>query len=208
MFRDNRIGTPVIHTNDGVSNTGGFTCQDVIATSANIGGNVINASAISEFGSTILHWAGTVADGVANGSNWSIGQWFTVAKPPVGNAVGIALGASLRIDCPNATPIRPVLCKVQANPSSLLSAIAAADGYQQIAEPDNPVIYDTNISVRSHFYKTQVVIHGDDIEGSYFHGFLMGNNTGAEWNPTIIQCSAFIRQLTDQTDIRYLDLRR
>lgn len=205
MFRPNRIGTPNIHTQDGVSSTSGtaFFVRDL--TDTVFSGNVINASPDGEFAYRNMNWTGGKT--IAIGKRAALIHQFTVEKPLKGDVGGIELIGHIVATVPPSVLIVPHFGRLTAAAGSLLGAVDYAQQPSQLDDA-SPIIPGANtLTYRSLYYRTQVIARTDSTY-TYGHGFTIYNSTGAPFDISHWEVGYAVRQLNDQTQIGYRDTLR
>lgn len=207
MFRPNRIGTPRIYQSSTTANAAAWTLTAQGNGSIGATGNVINAAAIADFGMSALN--NTNAQNLAIDNAFCLVQQFTVTKPLSGNTVGVELNASLKLKTDRRVIIKPVLFKAATAAGTVLGAVSSV-GVAPVSIA--PEFLPGSAALTDWFgfsYQTQVIIQdASAVEGTYCHGFQIGNNTGAALSIAAFQMDASLRQLNDQQAIGYKDTLR
>ena len=79
MYRPNRIGTPFVHTQAKITSTANWTPTEQPDASSTWSANVINATPVSNWGRTVLQWAGSEA--ITGARRIGLAQQITIAPP-------------------------------------------------------------------------------------------------------------------------------
>jgi len=205
MFRPNRIGTPTIHvTADGAS-TSSFAPATSAFTAAEINGNVINTTPLTDFGESAISWNAAAATTAAN-VKFAILHQITVPPPIQGDVVGIEINASLIIRVPQDCMIIPVFCKLDAAGAGQLNGVNST-GEPTYHSTPSPAVAASTETTRSLTYKNQIIVRDTaGLFGTYAHGFLLYMLTAL--NTTWFKMDASVRQLNDQQNIGYRDTLR
>lgn len=208
MFRANRIGTPLIHTSDTVSDTSAFTIGERLIASAAIYANVINASPVQDFAKSHLIWVGS-ARTISSGYKWGIGQQVTVTEPQVGDTSGLEINGAFRGPIPASTLVVPFFAKLDGAGGAVLE-VRQTSGPMTQFQP-KPIYAGTDDAIQNigHAYRENVLIRNTTaIAGTYIHGFMFYNNVGASFTIDNFDMSCSVRQLNDQENVAYRDTRR
>lgn len=207
MFRPNRIGTPIIHNLTDTILTAAWVPNANAAFGSN-NGNAINANPIADFGRTRILWAGAAPIVIAANTKYALMQQFTVTEPLAGDTVGIELNASLHLKAPASSLIQPMFMRCTAAAVATWGNLVNSSGNTNLAKGIVESVNVDDLIHRSHHYQTQVVLNADTVAGTYAHGFLIVDNSGANANLEWLDISASVRQLNDQQNINYRDTLR
>lgn len=199
MFRPNRIGTPVIHTDDYNTAAGAFT-----PVGSSFASNAMNALPVGDFGRSALLWNGTP---IAAPSVWGLAQQFTVQAPLNGDTVGFELNFALEGEFPANAQFVPFVFQATSAAGGTLQPLAAYQGVT-LLEPavNGQPLASTGTIYRHTGYQTQVIQKRQLPAGTYGHGLRVFGN--GSWNIGYFFAVASIRQLNDQQFVGYRDTLR
>lgn len=206
MFRPNRIGTPVIHTQD-ESIVNNIPTPSTDAGTSNVWRtNIINPVPIQDFGRSALRWTGGPFN-IPPGNRCSITQQFTVTQPMAGDVRGVELNFSFYGGLPDECQLTGFIAKV---PTGSYTAMGLAT-IQQLPTHFRGA-YETGFksdanTFRHMAYQEQVVIRGGEVSlpGTYVHGVMISNNDSNSAQLLQFLAVGSVRQLNDQQLIGYAD---
>lgn len=205
MFRPNRIGTPVIHTQDTTVSTLDFTLSGG-AGFTGFFGNAINSTPPLDFGRDAIRWTGIEA--VTAGWQIAFLQQITITTPLAGDVAGLEVNGAIKCAIPMSAVITPVFVRC-IGVAGLLGAMTFT-GEPTYFSPETSDQYspDDTLQYRSAAYQKSIIVKDSSIGDTYAHGFAITDNSAAGWNFTSLIMQASIRQLNDQQDIGYRDTLR
>lgn len=207
MFRPNRIGTPVFHTDTQATSSAALTFGTQAISSTTLPITPVNGTPILDFGETKYNYNGAVTL-VPALQKITIVQQFTVSQPLVGDAAGVELNGGGLFVFDKTCLIQPFIVRLTNGATNTLVSGTTTDYPTFIADPILPL----EVTAANRFvalrYQTQVVLKRDlgPVGGVYAHGFQI--SCGTAHTPGGFQAQFSVRQLNDQQSVRYRDTLR
>lgn len=206
MFRANRIGTPIIHTDTQIVKTTVSTLNVNSWNDPILKFNAVNGAAnIGKFGETKF-LQGNGLSLVAAANKGAICQQFTVEKPAAGDVNGVELNGSIMWLTYGPMLIKPFIAKATTPATTNMGAGQTTDLITFLEGQLDPVPNLTAGLWRSLSYRTQAILKSfAGVEGTYIHGFAYWNTDSTDMTPDGFQASFSLRQVNNSGELRYVD---
>jgi len=208
MFKVNRVGTPIIHTDQQIDRGTAYTISSLSWNSNQTPFNAVNgAQTLGDFGETkaMVRAAGS---NFPASTKCAIVQQFTVPKPVEGDVVGVELNGSIMWLAYRRFLIKPFIAFVTTPATTNMGAGITDDFPTHFGEGLDPETAPTAAGEwLSASYQTQVILRRPTAggpEGVYVHGFQVWN-TGADATPDGFNAEFSLRQVTNSGQLRYTD---
>lgn len=208
MFRANRIGTPRIYQPAASNSTADYTQFERATTEFRAQAMICNASPVLDFGTTVVNSTRTKTH--TAGQKMGFAQQFTVTEPQQGDTVGLELVGGMVIHTAASCLIVPFLANLATAATTLFEGKDSTDSPFLLGPGEIQDAADDTVYARAVSYRENVILRNGAaaVAGTYMHGFLIYNNSGASISYTHALLNFGIRQLSDQQNVEYRDTRR
>lgn len=209
MFRPDRIGTPIIHTQDGTSNTSLWTPNTFANTASGGQGNVINAVPVTDFGRTALSWTAAARTVPAN-TRFGLLQQITITAPLNGDVRGLELNTSIMFNGLKAMA-RPIFVRLASVPNAVFANVAYYDFPTMLGPAEEPPTANNTTGIHAHWCQEKLIERNTDpatLAGNYGLGWELIDTSGAGFGIDFIHIVCSVRQLNDQQQVGYADTRK
>lgn len=207
MFRPNRIGTPLFHTDTQTTSSAALTFGTQAITSTTLPLTPINGIPVGDFGQTKYIYTGTPTL-IPALQKITIVQQFQIQQPLDGDAAGVEVNGGFYIALDKTCAIVPFVVQLTNAPTATLVSGTTTDYPTFFGTPIQPVEATAATRFVSLTYREQIVIRNANgiVGGNYAHGIMITCATAH--TPGTFQAQLSVRQLNDQLNVGYRDTLR